>query len=175
MTEKMKASLKQKKDQKMYGHSRWYMSLKTIVFAINLLIVLACTATLIFQGSQCLIRFFRTDTKAILSVKPTGDATFFALTVCPRFEEAYNATALNQLGIDKKAYKDGSFFGNPELPGFNNDDVNGFDVFHQVSFSLREIMHEVKISTSSVSNPLIRVRFDRELDENKTIWTEVWF
>ena len=75
-----------KKEQRMYPKDHMCMSLKTFILILNFIIVLACTATLIFQGSQCFIRYFSADTKAILSVKPTGQATFLALTICPRYD-----------------------------------------------------------------------------------------
>lgn len=64
--------------------SRIFLSLKTFILVVNVVIILTCTATLIFQGSKCLMRYFSSDTKAILSVKKTGEATFLAFTICPR-------------------------------------------------------------------------------------------
>ena len=100
-----------------------------------------------FQGSQCLIRWFGAETKAILSVRPTGDSTFVALTFCPSFEHAYKDASLAAMGVDKGGYLDGHFFGNATAGFVKEEGKSGFEYFNQVGiFVLRSICKNLRLS-----------------------------
>ena len=89
-----------------------------------------------------------------------------------RFEEAYNVTKLDELGISKSEYKNGYWFGNQTIES-NQQLSDGFAIFDKVSFSLQEIMKEIKISTSSIDNATIYIDFTEELDSRVAHWNEV--
>ena len=94
---------------------------------INLIIIFSCTGTLIYQSKTSLDRFLDYETKAILtgmtniifsssgkgphtnsnilSVKPTGDVSFVAFTVCPSYEDAYNQEKLAFYGTTRDQYR----------------------------------------------------------------------
>jgi len=67
-------------------------------------------------------RYLTGDTKAILSVRETGDATFLAFTVCPSYDDAYKEDLLRELGLSRSQYKDGHF----------GDAEDGFRFFEKV-------------------------------------------
>ena len=76
------------------------------------------------------------------SVKQTGDVSFVAFTVCPSYEDAYNLKKLSFYGTSRKQYRDGNF--TTENP-FNQ---SAFQIFENVTYSLKEILNEVTISTA---------------------------
>ena len=47
-----------------------------------------------FKGVTCIQQYITEDTKATLSVQPTGDTTFIAFTICPDFINAYKTDLL---------------------------------------------------------------------------------
>ena len=58
--------------------------------SMKLLVVFLCSAYLMFQGSQCLERFLRTDTKIVQKIKLSEEeSTFLCFTICPIFQNAY--------------------------------------------------------------------------------------
>ena len=70
---------------------------KYLLLLIKLSIILLCTTGLIIQGKACISRYLKYETTAVLTVKPTGEATFPAFTVCPAFERVYKDTLLKQV------------------------------------------------------------------------------
>lgn len=140
------------------------VSLKNIILVINIVIILACTGTLLFQGSKCLSRYLASDTKAIMSVRPTGETTFLAFTICPTFEEAYVNSSLDSLQIMRRQYKDGFFYGNLSVNGDFEDD--GFKLFNSVTYDLEDMMWGIVLSTADVQQPKISLPMD---NSNKSI------
>ena len=150
-----KLSDKVKQEKKL---KKRFLSFKSFAIAVNIFIILICTATLVYQASQCIMRWLGEETKAILSVKRSGEATFLALSICPRFEEAYNLTYMSEIGITKDDFKKGNFFG-------NSPESDGFKVFQKVSFGLQEIMSIIEISTASVNHSKILMDFSNPLED----------
>ena len=72
--------------------------LKYCLTAVNFAIVFACTCVLSLQIKGSVTKYLSFDTKAIISVKRTGDVTFIAFTVCPDFHNAYKRQKLIELG-----------------------------------------------------------------------------
>ena len=59
---------------------------------INVLVIVGCTLGLAFQASQCIRRYWKAETKIVLKIKPTGEATYLALTICPSYDDAYKVS-----------------------------------------------------------------------------------
>ena len=72
-------------------------------------------------------------------MKPTSEAEdFVAFTICPTQHNAYKAEALEMFGIHKDAYRNGNYTG-------NSREVNPWDIFHQVTFGLHELVRVIRV------------------------------
>ena len=76
------------------------------------------------------------------SVKPNGDVSFVAFTVCPAYENAYNNDKLTFYGSSRNEYRGGNF------TTANPMHQSAFEIFENVTYSLKEILEDVSISTA---------------------------
>ena len=60
-----------------------------MVQALKLFVVCLCATYLIFQGSKCLDRFLRTETKIVQKNRLSEESTFLGFTICPAYQDAY--------------------------------------------------------------------------------------
>ncbi|TRY78400.1 hypothetical protein TCAL_10416 [Tigriopus californicus] len=144
----------------------------SLVLFINVFVVLACTGGLIFQGSQCLKRFWDSETKAILSVKPSGEATFLAFTFCPSFKDAYSQDGLAKYGLTVNSYKSGDYFGNQST--MDTSKIDGYDVFADVTYELSELLKVIEISLSDPSLPSVVIDLSKPLNSSQAEWTTIY-
>lgn len=144
----------------------------SLILVINVFVVLACTGGLIFQGSQCLKRFWDSETKAILSVKPSGEATFLAFTFCPSFKDAYNQKGLVKYGLSVSAYKSGDYFGNQSV--VDTSKYSGYDVFSDVTYELSELLKVIEISLSDPTLPSVVIDLSKPLNSSQAQWTTIY-
>ena len=77
---------------------------------VLIIITIACILCLIVQGSRCVVRYLRKDSRVIQNLMSAREVTFVAFTVCPSFADAYNETMLNKIGTNKEKYKAGKIW-----------------------------------------------------------------
>ena len=82
------------------------------------------------------------NTKATLSVKPTGEATFIAFTICPAFESAFKEDRLKVYNISRWDYKEGLFYGRDNAFVAN---MTGFEIFNDITYELHDMMNYIKV------------------------------
>ncbi|TRY78401.1 hypothetical protein TCAL_10417 [Tigriopus californicus] len=135
---------------------------RNLVLTIKVAIVITCTVLLFVQSEKCFKRYFQYDTTATLSVKPTGEATFLAFSICPAFEAAYKNDVLDNYGITEKNYQKGIY-----TPTINPENKSHEDIFNEATYTLEEILMEIKLKTSNQSWTEVAVPFKFEEWDNE--------
>ncbi len=109
-------------------------------------------------------------------MKPTEDATFVALTVCPSFAAAYKDQQLkykNSLNCDTSNFKTlcisfrkhGLTRAGYQYGDYRTTDQDYRAVFEEVVFDLPEILESITLTTSKEGRDKVEV--DLEEDNNK--------
>lgn len=127
---------------------------RNLILMIKLAIIVTCTLLLFVQSEKCFKRYFQFDTTATLSVKPTGEATFLAFSICPAFEEAYKNDVLAKYGIRERNYQKGVY-----NPSINPENASHEDIFNEATYTLEEIVKEIRLKTSNQARTEVVVPF----------------
>ena len=64
--------------------------------SMKLLVVSLCTAYLLFQGSKCIKRFLRMETKIVQKIRLSKEGSaYLGFTICPAYHDAYKVDPMN--------------------------------------------------------------------------------
>lgn len=124
---------------------------KRLIDVINIFIAITCTGLLAYQTKVCLEKYLQSETRTVLKIKPTGDATFLAFTICPAYESAYKDDILNNFGSSKVNIRNGNF-------SLAAADWKADEVYEKVTHDFDEVVTKFKIETVDKNLPKIVIR-----------------
>lgn len=140
-----------------------------LLILIKVVIIIGCTTALLIQGQKCFERYFKYETTAILSVKPTGDAPFLSFTICPDYDASYNVGKLREYGIDRSKYQRGAYNTS------RSPHINPRVLFDRVTFKLEDIVRSTEVETWDENNSSIVIPVDGTLDPDLAQWVPKFY
>ena len=104
----------------------------------------------------------RRETSTAIHIRPIFDpeVTFPSFTICPNYHQAYKKDILKENGLTQNDFRKGIIW----YPKNSSNNIDGRDLFINVTTEVHEIIDEVIIGTMSTSKPLIVIDMSNDSD-----------